>query len=51
MRTFPTIRPNSEARDVTSLGVLELTLGSDAYEWRFRPAVGSFTDSGSASCH
>ena len=28
--------PNSEARDVTSLGVLELTLGAGAYEWRFR---------------
>ena len=51
VRTFSTIRPNSEARDVSSLGVLELTLGANAYEWRFRPAVGSFTDSGSASCH
>lgn len=51
VRSFSTIRPNSEARDVTSLGVLELTLGSNAYEWRFRAAVGSFTDSGSASCH
>ncbi len=51
LRTFPTIRANSEARDVTSLGVLELTLGASAYEWRFRAAVGSFTDSGSASCH
>ena len=51
VRTFSTIRPNSEARDVTSLGVLELTLGAGAYEWRFRPAVGSFADSGSASCH
>jgi acid phosphatase type 7 len=51
VRTFPTVRPNSEARDVSSLGVLELTLGSGAYEWRFRAAVGSFTDAGSASCH
>ena len=51
VRTFPTVRPNSEARDVSSLGVLELTLGSAGYEWRFRAAVGSFTDSGSASCH
>jgi hypothetical protein len=49
--TFSTIRANSEARDVSSLGVLELTLGANAYEWRFRAAVGSFTDSGSASCH
>lgn len=51
VRTFPTVRPNSEVRDVSSLGVLELTLGAGAYEWRFRPAVGSFADSGSASCH
>jgi acid phosphatase type 7 len=51
VRTFPRVRPNSEARDRTTLGVLELTLGPGAYEWRFRPAVGSFTDAGSASCH
>ena len=51
LRTFPTVRSNSEARDVTSHGVLELTLGASGYDWRFVPAVGSFTDTGSASCH
>jgi len=51
VRTFPNVKPNSEVRDATSLGVLELTLGSGTYEWRFRPAVGSFADSGSAACH
>lgn len=51
LRPFTRVSPNSEARDATSLGVLELTLGTNAYEWRFRAAVGSFTDSGSASCH
>ena len=51
LRTFPRIEPNSEVRDSSSFGVLELTLGPDAYAWRFRPAVGSFTDSGSTSCH
>ena len=51
LRTFPTVRPWSEARDMTSYGVLELTLGATSYDWRFVPAVGSFTDSGSASCH
>nr|MBA2641719.1 metallophosphoesterase [Actinomycetota bacterium] len=51
LRTFPTVRANSEARDVTSHGVLELTLGASGYSWRFVPAVGSFTDTGSASCH
>jgi hypothetical protein len=45
------VRLNSEVRETASLGVLELTLGADAYEWRFRSAVGSFTDSGSATCH
>ena len=51
LRTFPRIEPNSEARDRTTFGVLELTLGPAAYAWRFRPAVGTFTDSGSARCH
>jgi acid phosphatase type 7 len=51
LRTFPRIEPNSEARDRSTFGVLELTLGSDAFAWRFRPAVGTFTDAGSARCH
>ena len=51
LRTFPTVRPWSQARDVSSMGVLELTLRAKGYGWRFRPAVGSFTDSGKGSCH
>ncbi|MCE3287905.1 MAG: Alkaline phosphatase [Gaiellaceae bacterium] len=51
LRTFPRIEPNSEARDSSTFGVLELTLGAGAYAWRFRPAVGTFTDEGSARCH
>ncbi len=51
LRTFPRVEPNSEARDRSTFGVLELTLGSDAFTWRFRPAVGTFTDAGSARCH
>jgi len=51
LRPFSTVRPNSEARDATSLGVLQLTLGPGAYAWRFRPSVGSFTDGGSTRCH
>ena len=43
--------PGSEVRDASSFGVLELTLGAGRYTWRFRPAVGSFADAGSASCH
>jgi acid phosphatase type 7 len=51
LRTFRRVSPNSEARDATTFGVLELSLGPSAYEWRFRAAVGSYSDSGSASCH
>ena len=42
--------PGSEVRDASSFGVLELTLGDGRYAWRFRSAVGSFADAGSASC-
>lgn len=51
LRGFATTRANSQARDATSLGVLELTLRPGAYDWRYRAAVGSFADSGSAACH
>jgi hypothetical protein len=51
LRSFVNIRANSEARDVSSFGILELKLGVAAYGWRFRPAVGSYEDSGSAACH
>lgn len=51
LRKFTRVSPNSEARDATSLGILELSLGAAAYEWRFRAAVGSFADTGSARCH
>ena len=51
LRSFPHVEPNSEVRDASSLGVLELTLGAGAYAWRFRPAVGSFVDAGSDACH
>jgi hypothetical protein len=51
LRGFRGSRPNSKARDATSMGILELTLGAGAYGWRFVPAVGFFADSGSARCH
>ncbi len=43
---------NSEARDSTSFGFLELTLSNGAYAWRFvsAPSTG-FNDSGNAACH
>jgi hypothetical protein len=46
------VEPNSEVRDVTSFGVLEMTLSDGSYDWRFRPASGDrFTDSGRTACH
>jgi hypothetical protein len=31
--------------------VLKLTLKAGGYDWQFMPATGSFTDSGSGTCH
>jgi len=45
------IAANSVVRNNTSFGVLALTLHATSYSWQFMPATGSFTDSGSASCH
>ncbi len=53
-----TLRPvtqtiaNSEVSDSATLGVLELQLFADRYDWRFMPEPGaSFTDSGATNCH
>ncbi len=46
------VQPNSEVRDSGTFGVLELTLRPNRYDWRFVPVQGgTFTDSGSGSCH
>ncbi|MEN8160426.1 MAG: Ig-like domain-containing protein, partial [Myxococcota bacterium] len=43
--------PNSEVRDETTFGVLQLTLAPTSYSWEFLGAgPGSFTDSGSEDC-
>lgn len=45
-------RPNSEVRDVSTYGVLKLTLEPHKYTWEFVPVEGgSFHDAGSAACH
>jgi hypothetical protein len=50
--SFGTIQPNSEVRDATTFGVLQLTLHPTSYDWKFLPIPGStFTDSGSTACH
>jgi hypothetical protein len=40
----------TEVRDDTSFGVLELTLHASSYDWRFVAATGGFADSGSGAC-
>jgi hypothetical protein len=49
---FTSIKPNSEARNNSVFGVLRLTLRSGRYDFRFIPvAGGTYTDSGSGTCH
>jgi hypothetical protein len=44
--------PNSEVRDRSTYGVLQLSLHPDSYDWEFIPvAGGEFRDSGSGQCH
>lgn len=43
---------NSEVRDASTFGVLDLTLAESSYAWRSRPESGAtFTDSGTNTCH
>ena len=50
--SFGTIAANSEARNGDTFGVLELTLTSGAYNWKFVPVAGkTYSDSGSGTCH
>ncbi len=45
--------PNEAIRNQSTLyGVLQLTLNSSSYNWKFLPAAGyTFTDSGTTDCH
>ena len=45
------VAANSVVRNTTTFGVLGLTLHAGSYSWSFEPTAGTFTDSGSASCH
>jgi len=51
--SISTIAANSQVRNATTFGVLELTLHATGYDWNFVPDLGSgsFTDSGTGSCH
>lgn len=44
--------PTSEVRNTDTFGVLELTPNTSSYDWNFIPtSSGTFTESGTASCH
>ncbi|HEU5183559.1 MAG TPA: PKD domain-containing protein [Gemmatimonadaceae bacterium] len=52
MYSIGTPEPNSEVRQTGTWGVLQLTLRSDGYDWKFVPVAGkTFTDQGSGTCH
>lgn len=48
---FGSPEPNSEVRYNDNFGVLKLTLRGDGYSWQFIPTSGSFSDTGSGTCH
>jgi hypothetical protein len=43
-------RPNSRVR-ISAYGILEMTLGSGVYQWRFHGVNNQVMDSGSGVCH
>ena len=50
--TFKTAKENSELRDTSSFGFLDLTLGDAGYSWRFvSDPPGGLSDSGTGTCH
>jgi acid phosphatase type 7 len=51
-RAMGAAKPNSEARNDDTFGVLKFTLHASSYDWEFLPEEGkTFKDSGSGSCH
>jgi hypothetical protein len=51
-QSFNGAAPNSEVRNASTYGVLELTLHPASYDWEFVPQAGkSFSDQGSTACH
>ena len=52
LRSFSTIRANSQVRNSSTHGVIKFTLGATGYTWQFIPIAGqTFKDSGSGTCH
>lgn len=51
-RKMGVTKPNSEARNDDTFGVLKLTLHAKSYDWEFIPEVSkTYKDSGSGTCH
>jgi hypothetical protein len=49
---FSTVRANSEVRDASAFGILEMTLHPNGYVWRFLSAPeGTVLDQGASLCH
>jgi acid phosphatase type 7 len=49
---FLSIAPNSEVRDNSTIGILQMTLRAGGYDWKLvRAPSGSTADSGSGNCH
>ena len=52
LRSFSTIRPNSEFRNSSTWGVIKFDLAPTGYSWSYiTTAGGAALDSGSGSCH
>ncbi len=50
--TFKTVKENSELRDTSSFGFLDLELGDGTYAWNFvSDPPGGLADRGSGTCH
>ena len=50
--SIATVAANSQVRNATTFGVLELTLHAGSYDWQFVPEAGkTFTDAGTQACH
>jgi len=49
---FGTVKPNSQLRQNSTFGVLQLTLHPSSFSWRFEPEAGkTWTDTGTRACH
>jgi hypothetical protein len=47
---YTSIEPNSQVRNNTAYGILDLTLRPDGYAWKYLTAGGTVSDSGEGAC-